>query len=338
MPTPPHPTRSLRTFLTGLVDYAGLFPPAKLDMQKAVETYARCARGEHEWMLGRFICPAARLAEFEKTAGGGGMLPGTLATSGYREYAEHSGGGEPWRLSVLVDASSSAALDADLDAIAAFNERHTDEDHGMAVIDAVELKVDSPTTIDRVLDEMPEYLSPFFEIPTIVEKGEDCRGFVAALSGSKASAKIRTGGVTPEAYPSAFSIAAFLRACHAADVPFKATAGLHHPIRSEHALTYEAGSVRGVMHGFVNVFLAAAFVRVLGTRLDDHSLVKLLSETKGAAFAFTDEGATWTPSPSGAAVRISATDLARVRESFALSFGSCSFDEPVEDVTGLGWM
>lgn len=338
MPTPPHPTRSLRTFLTGLVDYAGLFPPAKLDMQKAVETYARCARGEHEWILGRFICPAARLAEFEKAAGGGGMLPGTLATSGYREHAEHSGGGEPWRLSVLVDASSNASLDKDLDTIAAFNERHAEEDQGLAVVDAVELKVETPVVIDRVLDEMPEYLSPFFEIPAMVEKGEDCRGFVAALSGSKASAKIRTGGVTPEAYPSALSIAAFLRACHAADVPFKATAGLHHPIRSEHALTYEPGSVRDVMHGFVNVFLAAAFVRVLGSRIDDHTLVKLLSETNATAFTFTDEGATWKPERSGAPISISATDLARVRESFALSFGSCSFDEPVEDVAELGWM
>src|SRR5438045_1076677 len=80
-----------------LTDYAGLYPPAKLDMPAAVEAYNRCKIGEHEAMLGRFICPVARLDEFSKAAAP--LLPGTFARSGYRTQADSM---EPWRLSVIV--------------------------------------------------------------------------------------------------------------------------------------------------------------------------------------------------------------------------------------------
>src|SRR5207244_8426599 len=55
--------RSLQALLTGLIDYAGLFPPASLSMEQALANYARYREGEHAWMLGRFVVPAARAAE-----------------------------------------------------------------------------------------------------------------------------------------------------------------------------------------------------------------------------------------------------------------------------------
>jgi hypothetical protein len=70
--------QSIRTLMTGLIDYAGLFPPAKLEMQASAESFARARMGEHEWVLGRFICPVSRLREFSKTAAV--MMPGTHAT------------------------------------------------------------------------------------------------------------------------------------------------------------------------------------------------------------------------------------------------------------------
>ena len=73
-------TRTLRTLMSDLIDYAGLFPPAKLDMGGAVEAFNRARMGENDWMLGRFVCPLSRLAEFEKAAVA--LLPGTAATSG----------------------------------------------------------------------------------------------------------------------------------------------------------------------------------------------------------------------------------------------------------------
>src|SRR6187549_3026938 len=126
------PPQSIRTLMTGLIDYAGLFPPAKLGMQPAAESFARARMGEHEWVLGRFICPVSRLREFSKTAAV--MMPGTHATSGYREYADVQ---EPWWVSAIIDGD----LAADLETIAGFNGHHGREDNGLAVVDAVELKV-----------------------------------------------------------------------------------------------------------------------------------------------------------------------------------------------------
>ena len=54
-------TPTLKTFMHGLIDYAGLFPPARLSMPDAAATFARHLEGEYAWMLGAFICPVGRL-------------------------------------------------------------------------------------------------------------------------------------------------------------------------------------------------------------------------------------------------------------------------------------
>src|SRR5262249_6827657 len=126
-------------------------------------------------------------------------------------------------------------------------------------------------------------------------------------------AKIRTGGVKPEVIPSAGDVAAFIVACAERMLPFKATAGLHHPIRAEYLLTYEPNAPQAVMHGFLNVFLAACFAWY-GRR----DLEPLLDETGPSAFRF-DDRAHW---------RDWSLDAAQVREArtqFAHAFGSCSF-------------
>jgi hypothetical protein len=309
----------LRTLLTGLIDYAGLFPPAKLPMRDAAEAFARAQMGEHEWMLGRFICPASRLEEFSGAAAV--MMPGTHGTSGYRERAERM---DPWRVSVLIDGPLAAGLDA----VERFNERHEREDNGRAQADVLELRAEKPSDIDGAIEKIPDHLYPFFEFPAPVVNSGDARGFIAALAGNAAAAKVRTGGITAEAFPSARAVAEFLVACASAEVPFKATAGLHHPVRAEYPLTYEPGCPRGVMHGFLNLFLGAAMVAV--HRVDVATVTHLLEETSAAAFRFTPEGVRW-----GNFV-LDGAQIALARERFALSYGSCSFDEPVEDLGRLG--
>lgn len=312
---------SLRTLLTGIVDYAGLFPPAKLEMQAAIETYNRARMREDAWMLGRFICPVSRLAEFEKAAGP--FLPGTLATSGYREHAA----GEPWRLSVLLDAGFRDGLAT----IAAFNIKHEQPDNGQAFIDCVETKVENVAQIDAALDIMPENLFPFFEFPVgVAGSPTDCRGFVAALAGERAAAKIRTGGIQPSAFPTPAEVVGFLDACAAAEVPFKATAGLHHPLRGYHPLTYEPGCPGCEMYGFVNVFLAAAFIRIKGS--NDKEALALLTEEEPDNFTWCDDVVSWRGHG------LETGQIAAAREQFGLSFGSCSFDEPTQDLRKLGWL
>jgi hypothetical protein len=303
--------------LSGLIDYAGLFPPAGLGMQAAVENYYRYSASEHAGALGRFICPASRLDEL--TARGASLMPGTYATSGYPEMADDR---EPWRVSVIIDGP----LDACLVRVDAFNEHHADRDHGLAQIDAIEIKIGGSGDIDDALEYIPNDIMPFFEIGT----DGDPRGAVAALAGEAAAAKIRCGGVRPGAIPPVEAVAAFINACNAAHVPFKATAGLHHPVRAEQALTYDADPPRAVMHGFVNVFLAAALrsERVIG----DGEGAELLAETDAGAFGWTDDSVRWR----GRSLDLVA--LARARERFALSYGSCSFEEPLGDAAALGWV
>jgi hypothetical protein len=245
-------------------------------------------------------------------------MPGTFATSGYREHADT---GEPWRVSTVIDGDLRQALDL----IARFNDHHASEDSGLAVVDALEVRAPDPAFIDRATNDIPDDIFPFFEIPgQTPRESTDPRGFIAALAGAGAAAKIRTGGVVPEAIPSVEQVAAFIHACHAADVPFKATAGLHHPIRAEYPLTYEPAAPRAVMHGFLNIFVAAVLVRE--AELEIEHTIEILREITPAGFRFTDAGIAFRDTP------VPTIEIARTREAFALSFGSCSFDEPVDDL------
>jgi hypothetical protein len=314
-------TRSLNTLLAGLIDYAGLFPPAKLAMGPSAEAYARHLMGEHEFALGRFICPVSRLEEFSAAAAA--LMPGTYATSGYRERADDT---RPWAISAIMDRPVAESLDL----IDTFNVKHNEEQRGLARVDTVEVKVTDPNAIDEILDEVPEDLFPFFEF----DLASDCRGFVAALAGNAdsggAAAKLRCGGIAPEMIPTPEQIAEAIVALAAADVPFKATAGLHHPCRAMQNLTYDANPPRAVMHGFVNVFLGAAMARA--HRLKVGQVLGILGEQDPRAFVFTDERASWRE------LAIDTASLAKVRETFALSYGSCSFDEPFEDLRTLGFV
>lgn len=308
----------MRSLLGGLIDYAGLFPPAKLAMQPAAEAYFRALAGQQEWMLSRFVCPASRLDELSTAASM--LMPGTNATSGYKEFAA---AGEPWRISALVEQAE------DLDLIDRFNERHSREDQGLANVDVLEIKVENVEAVDRMLDAIAEDIFPFFEVPPIDKlPGGDARGFVAALAGNSCGAKLRTGGVAESAFLSPQYVAEFMIACRQAEVPFKATAGLHHPVRGTYPLTYERDSAKATMHGFLNIFVAGCFVFCKG--MDAQGAEEVLKESDSKAFICTDQGLTWRNHI------LDITEIARAREAFALSFGSCSFDEPVDDLKKVG--
>lgn len=237
-------TQSLRVLLEGLIDYAGLFPPAALTMQDAVRNYARYRDGDYSWALGKFVVPKERVKEVPPE----------------------------FPLTILgIDEVKADDLD---------------EVKRGAYVETTDLSL----------------------IPELKRRG--------------LRAKIRTGGLTEDAFPSAQSVAAFIRTCKEHGVPFKATAGLHHPLRCVKPLTYEPNAAVGTMHGFVNVFLAAAMA-------DEAEAI--LGEQDARVFTFDDEGATWRKR------RVSIDELRAMRQ-FATSFGSCSFEEPIDDLEGLGWL
>lgn len=295
---------SLRALLTRIVDYAGLFPPAELGMDEAVANYADYQRGPHEWMLGRFVVPAARLEEFEDAA---------------TPHLPRGDGSRPWRLSALVGTD----LRTDVDRMLRFNCSHWEGSAaGHAVIDAAELKVTTEGEIEALASQLPRNFRYFFEHPL----EPDPQPFIAAAGRAGGAAKARTGGTSTEAFPANDAVARFLAACVSAGVPFKVTAGLHHPVRGEYPLTYDRNAPCGAMLGYLNVFLAvAALAAGQGSAAAEEILAESLIET----LAFHPDGASWGER------RISTAAIERARE-LAVAFGSCSFREPVDELVTAG--
>ncbi len=293
---------SVQALIHGIIDYAGLFPPAKLGMEDTVRNYAAYHDDADAWMLNRLIIPIARLEEFELHAAD--LLP-------------HEENAEPWPISGLTAQAGDDNLSKHLEIITAFNSKHTDPEHGLAIIDTIELKGSSLDAIEHTLDLLPDEVFPFFEIPL----ASDCRGMIAALVGSDAGAKIRTGGVTADLYPSSETVARFIVACARAGVSFKATAGLHHPLRhySEAVTTNE--------HGFLNVFAAATFAHTYDW--DEDAIRTLLEDEDASSFAFAPDQLTYHDTT------VSTEEIEHTRNLIAISFGSCSFDEPREDLRAL---
>jgi len=296
--------RSVDAFLAGLVDYAGLFPPAGEDMRLALESYASYFESEDRNALGRFIVPIARLKELEEA--GSDLMP-------------RGSGSNPWQLSVLVAADVRAAGEE----ILRFNCRHSSESKdGHAVIDVAELKAGTVNEIGHQRRDLPRGVTAYFEIPIT----PDVSPLVNSIARVGARAKVRTGGVTPEAFPAAEAVIDFIAACRREAVPFKATAGLHHPVRGEYRLNYESGSPTGMMYGFLNVFIAAALV--YAGESEDTAL-DVLQESDAWAFTFSDDAIQWRDK------RVGLEQIVASRSEFAISFGSCSFREPVEELANL---
>ncbi len=293
---------SVVALMSNLIDYAGLFPPAKLDMATTVRNYADYLSSSEAWMLGRLLVPAGRLDEFDSCAAS--LLP-------------HDDEAEPWRISCLTAPAGERPLDDDLQRIALFNDQHAAPDAGLAMIDVIELRADSAQKIDDALDMIPDELFAFFELP--IE--DDPRGLIAALAGGDAGAKVRTGGVTADATPAVAPLARFIGACAFANVPFKATAGLHHPIR------HHDDSVGARVFGFLNVFVGACLAHEV--QFDQALFADLLDDESSSSFRFDAEGLVWREH------RLSHDQISNARDHFAISFGSCSFDDPRDGLRKL---
>jgi hypothetical protein len=299
----------LRELLTGLIDYAGLFPPASLPLDEALANFRRYRAGDHRWMLGRFIIPATKLD--------------ALSALLHEAPAD-----DPLPLSVLGRGGSDVSafeqgLEDDLAALATFRERH-----GAAVqVDFFETRLPALTTpaalVARATDLLQEAsLFPFFEATPDADWETSIAAVVEAVAAQPgAGFKLRCGGVTADAFPSPNRVAFALVACRDVDVPLKATAGLHHPLRR-----YD-NTVQAPMHGFINLFAAG----ILGQlhMLELPTIQAILEEEQANHFSFTTDALTWQGRSA------SADQIRALRQRALLSYGSCSFDEPREDLETL---
>jgi hypothetical protein len=282
--------RAAEALLDRAIDYAGLFPPAALDLEATVQNYAAYRARRDAWALGRLVLPAAKLAEF---------------AARWPEYAAE------WPISLLLgmDYDTEMRLAIDL---------------GLR-LDVVECRPAGLENVGEIRRRMPGDGLLFVESP----QGCAMRELIAAVADAGACAKVRTGGVVAEAIPGSNTVAGFLVACMERGVKLKATAGLHHAIRGEQRLTYEPQSAKAVMHGFVNFFVAATAAHEGASEIEAE---EILNDSEHGNFSATNEGLQWCGRAfSSQAVR-------DMRDRFAISFGSCSFEEPIEEMRAMGWI
>lgn len=290
---------ALSVLLDQIIDYAGLFPPAGLSMPEAVINYATYKNSNYKWMLGRFIVPVDRLDEFLESAG---------------DFIFRAS--DPWKLSVLAGEDIYSAIRK----IEEFNHANAPR----AVCDSMEVKADEASQIEKIAEATPNGIQTYFEVPIGAELPE----LAVNLALKNQRAKIRTGGVTPNAFPPVKMITRFIRTCIAANVPFKATAGLHHPVRCYKPLTYDADAPEGMMNGFLNLFLAVGFARA---GFKPALIEEILEDEFEENFEFDAGGVLWRQEHY-----LSTSLLKLLREKSISSFGSCSFEEPIADLQEIG--
>jgi hypothetical protein len=268
---------ALSVLLSQVVDDAALFPPGDAPMAEAVPAHLDHESGPDAGLIGRFLCPASRLAELRAVLPEDEVLMlGVIADSGLDGLA-----------------AALAVVDGD--------ERF--------VVETVELRHPGADRLDELERLLPYGVEAYVEVAPA-----DMRDLLPTLAGREMlRAKLRTGGLGAEAFPSPLDAAEFLVGCADLEVGLKCTAGLHHAVR------YKDTDTGFTHHGFLNVLLAAALAA------DGRDVPEVR-----AALEIED------PQTLRAAVAaLSVEDAAGARNLFH-GFGSCSFAEPVEDLAKLG--
>lgn len=289
------------------IDYAGLFPPAKLSMKESLDNYLRYAEGKEAWILGRFVCSAGRLDEL------------------LIELMRHDPSDYVRSMPLPIAVVGSASADREqfvlgLEQDAAIMDRFQAAAEERADIEGYEIRLPDHEHVAEYAKNLRQFdnIDVFAELPWGPAMAES----LSTLAESEfCGAKARSGGLEASAFPSSADMAGFIQGCVQLDLPSKFTAGLHHPWP-----TKDAGiGVR--MYGFLNVFAATALA-VPGD-LTKREIKQILDDDDRGNFRFDDEALSW---------RELTASLEEIEESRAIlySFGSCSIDEPLEGLQEAG--
>ncbi|MBE1531839.1 hypothetical protein [Actinomadura algeriensis] len=268
-------------FAAGLCDDAAVFPPGRAPLAAAVPAHRRHRAAPYARAVGPLVLPATALDDLAPLLAAGPDGPLDLAITAPAGPAQAAG-------------ALAAAADLPVD------------------LRGLEVAVPSGQTADELIRAVDGLRT---DVPVHVEVPRDERrpAIVAALAASGHRAKFRTGGVTADLYPDPDELAAAIALVVGAGVPFKATAGLHHPVRNTDP---ETGFDQ---HGFLNLLLAAD--AALGGR-PAADLAALLAERDAASVA-----ARVAALPPGR--------TAAARAAFG-SFGTCSITDPLTELADLG--
>lgn len=289
---------SLRALLAHSIDYAGMFPPCSLDLAAALKKQATYVRDSDAWMLSSFVLP---VGQFDAA----------------NEHLSLFDSQHPLRISALGPKTGSgaefmAAIKSAAEAITSFSKQHVD----LASVEQLEMAVPGGVNFAD-LDAIGGDLNVRVFWETSTDAAPDT---IAQLAGSVFGFKLRTGGVTPDAFPASAQIAKALVAAAKHRIPIKFTAGLHHPVRQFR------DEVKTKMHGFLNVLGAGVLAFEHGW--DESQTAAMLDDENAGSFRFDDESFAWRE------WKIDSQRITMLRK-FVTSFGSCSFDEPREDLRAL---
>jgi hypothetical protein len=298
---------SVRALLVRSIDYAGMFPPCSLELEPALKNQAEYARSADSWMLSAFVLPIAKFGD---------------TTQFVSQFDKH----HPLRVSALGAKTESAAnfqaeLKAVCEAIRSFQQQHGD------VVSVPQLEMVLPKDVDLAkLTDVANVLAglkvqAFWETPA--ESAEQTIALLARAKNPSFGYKLRTGGVIADAFPSSVQIARAILASTKHHVPIKFTAGLHHPVRQFR------DEVKTEMHGFLNVI--GAGVLSAEHHWDEAQTVDMLENQSAKSFEFHDTVFAWRDWEI-------TLDRIKARRKFITSFGSCSFDEPREDLRALTFL
>ena len=295
---------SLRALLTRSIDYAGMFPPCDLELEPALKNQAEYVRANDSWMLSTFVLPVAKFSD---------------AAPLVSQFDKH----HSLRISALAAKTENAKdflaeLKNAAETIRSFQKQHVD------LVSVVQLEMFLPQDVDLAkLNETTGLLGDlklqtFWETPA-----ESAEQMIALLARAKQPAfgyKLRTGGVTADSFPGSVQISRAILASTKHHVPIKFTAGLHHPVRQFR------DEVKTEMHGFLNVL--GAGVLSAEHHWDEAQMIEMLEDQQAADFEFHDTVFAWRDWEV-------TLDRIKARRKFVTSFGSCSFDEPREDLRAL---
>lgn len=304
-------TESLRRLMQNPIDYAGLFPPAALEMRSALEEYGQAMDSEDEWILNRFVCPAKRLEECQN------LLKDAKSASGDAAWVDFAVVGTP----LETAASAVASIQSDMKAVKSAFE------FGDVTTFEIKLPVGPELAgclgvVKRAFNWFDERdVEVYLEFPWGDGMSEAIAEAAATVDG--VGFKARTGGTKPEHFPEVRQLASFIVEVAGLEATNKFTAGLHQPVR------HYSSETSCYQHGFLNAMVASALATIQHATTNE--VEQILNIQDASLFVFTDQEI------EVMGHKLSLKDIDEWWLFFG-GFGSCSYREPIEGLQRLGWL
>ncbi len=323
---------SLRPFLSNIVDYAGLYPPSELPLEEAFKKYLSHIEQKEAWMLSKFVVGTGLLkdlitlidAEPESPSPFKITLVGAASddVDGFKKVIDNT-------VDAIKNAHASTTKRVRISTLEikiplAFLQKESSSELQLAIEYAVQSMAKSEKLPYQIFFEVPGFDFDMKYAKELVQSIHTHNEWLESNEKENycfSGFKIRCGGVEAFQFPPTEYLAQAITFSREQAVPLKFTAGLHHPVR------HFNDSVQTKMHGFLNVF--GASLLSYSKKLSESELLEILNDETASNFSFEESEFSWKGQS------VSFEELHMLRDLSVTSFGSCSFDEPVEDLQHL---